>query len=582
MRVSDLWVLFVFFSAFNGIRAERVTIKVLENCKLMKPFAKKKVNAIRSSISSRSRLYRTSWLRKPHEDIHESSPRVDILEIEESPEMSYTLQPQQMLTIVPSPSESPSNLPSSVSSYAPSRIPTDPQLSLSPSFNFTEDHLPTLHPSFTSNVSSSTPSSFHASPSEFQLVPLPSQEPSALFNVSNETILLQTPTLAPTLIIERTSIPIFESSNNASQFSTSPMLTSTPSSYTSDTSEQFPVGVNSTSQSPSLMPTRYSSLTSTPPTLSSSYFNTSDEFVNYTSGPSTTSAIPSTYVSDSTSIFPSSTHSEASRKPSSSHPVSPSSNLSPLSFSTPSYLPSQISSIKPSSLPTMVPSRSSSNSPTTLSSLGPSFVSTAIPSRTPSLSPTRDSSTKPSILISNIPSRILSHSPTRTSSLHPSILFRSQPTSFPTLESSPSPSSLISALPTIPMTSSMAPSQKCNITIEEREEVILNILRQVSDPTELSESNTPQFNAAKWLIHEDTDFFVCPGDKKLIQRYIMAVFYFATGGDLWSQCNAAINSFCPQGDRFLTGVSECRWGGTSCDEQGRMTNITFGKKILSH
>ena len=115
---------------------------------------------------------------------------------------------------------------------------------------------------------------------------------------------------------------------------------------------------------------------------------------------------------------------------------------------------------------------------------------------------------------------------------------------------------------------------------EEREAAIMDLLREVSNPDALTTPNTPQNNAANWIIYEDFDFFICPDDPKLIQRYVMAIFYFSTGGEGWKECSTSlINNECPEGHNFLSGVSECQWGGVSCNNHGCMTNITFGENF---
>jgi len=111
----------------------------------------------------------------------------------------------------------------------------------------------------------------------------------------------------------------------------------------------------------------------------------------------------------------------------------------------------------------------------------------------------------------------------------------------------------------------------------------------VSDPVVLLTPGTPQNKALEWLV-EDDKFSSCPQDPKMVQRYVMAVFYYSTDGGNWNECNAAsdvcdpveidsANDNCTilgdgldvfdipivQGtDSWLSPSYECFWGGLSC------------------
>jgi hypothetical protein len=106
------------------------------------------------------------------------------------------------------------------------------------------------------------------------------------------------------------------------------------------------------------------------------------------------------------------------------------------------------------------------------------------------------------------------------------------------------------------------------------------------DPT------TPQAQALDWITNEDT-LTVCPSDNSChpLQRYVLAVFYFATNGGAWDQCNAPsdfndaaaieeANNNCDRvvtpfavpnqrvgdssSDAWLSPSNECEWGGVAC------------------
>jgi hypothetical protein len=101
-------------------------------------------------------------------------------------------------------------------------------------------------------------------------------------------------------------------------------------------------------------------------------------------------------------------------------------------------------------------------------------------------------------------------------------------------------------------------------------------------------SDTPQRNAFGWIVDDDAAQ-LCPDDASLVQRYILALFYYSTNGDDWFTCSAPAefdqasidlaNASCnltttnatalfPNDvrgtDAWLTPGSECLWGGVSC------------------
>lgn len=102
--------------------------------------------------------------------------------------------------------------------------------------------------------------------------------------------------------------------------------------------------------------------------------------------------------------------------------------------------------------------------------------------------------------------------------------------------------------------------------------------------------------ALDWMIEQDP-MQLCPQDKYLIQRYVMAVFYFSTRGDRWTQCSAPpppvegvvnpaiaeanANALCSiqvagyesSSNAWLTSESECSWGGLGCNEDKFIVRI---------
>lgn len=79
----------------------------------------------------------------------------------------------------------------------------------------------------------------------------------------------------------------------------------------------------------------------------------------------------------------------------------------------------------------------------------------------------------------------------------------------------------------------------------------------VSSPEDLADSGSPQHKALKWISKEDTLRVAIPENptdigttkaRKFVQRYALAVFYYATQGETW---------FYPFS--FLSGKDECEW-----------------------
>lgn len=118
----------------------------------------------------------------------------------------------------------------------------------------------------------------------------------------------------------------------------------------------------------------------------------------------------------------------------------------------------------------------------------------------------------------------------------------------------------------------------------------------VSNDGSLNVTGSPQNLAAEWLINLDMAY-LCPQNPTLVQRYSMAVFYYSTEGDDWTQCsapsdfssetsiaeaNANCNIVAQDGtgsDAWLTPSSECDWGGAACTDSGFIERIDFGKCI---
>jgi hypothetical protein len=114
----------------------------------------------------------------------------------------------------------------------------------------------------------------------------------------------------------------------------------------------------------------------------------------------------------------------------------------------------------------------------------------------------------------------------------------------------------------------------------------------ISEPSLFDIPGTPQSLALDWITNHDL-MKVCPNDSNtdhLIQRYVLAVFYFATQGFQWKSCNAPRDFACEvqiknandncnrtstphfestriginETNAWLTPAHECSWGGVAC------------------
>lgn len=217
----------------------------------------------------------------------------------------------------------------------------------------------------------------------------------------------------------------------------------------------------------------------------------------------------------------------------------------------------------PSAPPSDSPTESPTGSPTELVTMGPTTAATALATGAPSvvasepiittLAPTQGDAT---VIDTEIPSVTPSLRPTDAPTGTP-------PTLTPTVEG-------------------------CGISADVRRQQILALLDSVADPDLIRDDSTTLGQATTWLLENDPRK-ICPGVPKILQRWVLAVLYFSTGGDEWFQCSANLlaDDPCgfeepfasPQKQRFLSGFNECEWAGITCDEELCVTEIEFGMSL---
>jgi len=100
---------------------------------------------------------------------------------------------------------------------------------------------------------------------------------------------------------------------------------------------------------------------------------------------------------------------------------------------------------------------------------------------------------------------------------------------------------------------------------------------------------SPQYLAADWIANVDPMYQKIWGwpeinTTQFLQRYILAVFYFSTGGDTWKnckrndpRCTTGFGWMQEKGSGGRNGRDECKWMGIRCDIPGKITRILIGE-----
>ena len=140
---------------------------------------------------------------------------------------------------------------------------------------------------------------------------------------------------------------------------------------------------------------------------------------------------------------------------------------------------------------------------------------------------------------------------------------------------SPSPASS----PSSPVLAPSGDGICIGVSDSQRERDLLAEILKAANVKDFSNENTPQAQAAKWLISDDARQ-LCPGDESILQRYAAATIYYSTNGNDWSQCSANSASPCPLDNRWLSSESECFWNGVACNSDSNIEALELGAKNL--
>ena len=105
-----------------------------------------------------------------------------------------------------------------------------------------------------------------------------------------------------------------------------------------------------------------------------------------------------------------------------------------------------------------------------------------------------------------------------------------------------------------------------------RQQMLHDIVKTVSNSGLFTITTTPQHNARKWLLFEDELWLSPEGEvsrERVIQRYVLAVFYYATAGPTAWEANNWL-----RGDECADGAF---WDGIFCNDENKVITLAFGK-----
>jgi hypothetical protein len=93
---------------------------------------------------------------------------------------------------------------------------------------------------------------------------------------------------------------------------------------------------------------------------------------------------------------------------------------------------------------------------------------------------------------------------------------------------------------------------------------------EVSGAEALLDDSSPQFRALRWLANDDPMVLDMDSSPTLVERYIVAVLYFATSGEGWEDQR-----------NFLSAIAVCEWNndliGTVCNEDDLVVDLNLRK-----
>eukprot|EP00957_Ditylum_brightwellii_P169749 12920842-Ditylum_brightwellii.AAC.1 len=114
------------------------------------------------------------------------------------------------------------------------------------------------------------------------------------------------------------------------------------------------------------------------------------------------------------------------------------------------------------------------------------------------------------------------------------------------------------------------------VDIGSNERIIFDSLVKVSGQevlTRKAEEQSSQYNAACWMIKNDTMKIDYSNEYSIVQRYVAALMFYTLDGASWT------NSW-SNGTGYLPYNHECEWNGITCNEQDLIININLAGNNL--
>lgn len=106
---------------------------------------------------------------------------------------------------------------------------------------------------------------------------------------------------------------------------------------------------------------------------------------------------------------------------------------------------------------------------------------------------------------------------------------------------------------------------------QSRFDQLVTLLQPFSGEQPLLSRTSPQHKAAWWLATTDgleLDFSTVSTDK-IVQRYVLALLWYALGGEAWGDSK-----------QYLSSLLTCLWGGITCNDAGLVTEIDLANNYL--
>ncbi len=147
-------------------------------------------------------------------------------------------------------------------------------------------------------------------------------------------------------------------------------------------------------------------------------------------------------------------------------------------------------------------------------------------------------------------------------STQPSISITNEPTLSPTISLSPSVRSIVPTLSITPSNSPTPSGYDCLSSSGRLRDVNVALESVTSDIV----AGSVQELAYNWLKDIDTTT-ACDGTTALLERYVLAIYYYSTSGDDWNRNSG-----------WLSSSNHCiNWFGISCNNDGRVESISMNE-----